>query len=46
MSDDKKTATTGRELNRQWSELWADLGVPGAAPTNNAGERRIRPAVF
>ena len=46
MSGDKKTASLGRELNRQWGELWAYLSEPGAEPTNNAGERRIRPAVL
>jgi transposase len=46
MCDDKKTASLGRELNRQWGELWAYLDVEGAEPTNNAGERKIRPAVL
>lgn len=46
MSGDQKTASLGKELNRQWGELWAYLGAHGAEPTNNVGERRIRPAVL
>jgi transposase len=43
---DKKTSTLGKELNRQWGELWAYLEVDGAEPTSNAGERQMRPAVL
>ena len=43
---DKKTVSMAKDLNRQWVALWGYLGEEGAEPTNNAGERRIRPAVL
>ena len=43
---DKKTMSLAKDLDRQWDALWAYLGPDGAEPTNNAGERRIRPAVL
>ncbi len=36
----------GRELLKQWECLWTFVRVPGVEPTNNAGERAVRPGVL
>ncbi len=43
---DKRTRGVAKDLDRQWDSLWSYLETDGAEPTNNAGERRIRPAVL
>jgi transposase len=41
-----RAAPLGRELLKQWECLWTFVGVPGVEPTNNAGERAVRPGVL
>jgi len=41
-----KTAKTCRNLLTVEAALWTFVHVPGVAPTNNAAERAIRPAVL
>jgi transposase len=36
----------GRELLKQWECLWTFVRVDGVEPTNNAGERAVRPGVL
>jgi transposase len=36
----------GRELLKQWECLWTFARVEGVEPTNNAGERAVRPGVL
>jgi transposase len=45
-SDHWRAAPLGRELLRQWECLWTFVRVPGVEPTNNAGERAVRPGVL
>ena len=45
-SDHPKTANTCRKLLAVEAALWTFALVPGLAPTNNAAERAIRPAVL
>lgn len=45
-SDHWRAAPLGRELLKQWECLWTFVGVPGVEPTNNAGERAVRPGVL
>jgi transposase len=42
----KPTRKMGRELEAQWDALWTFATTPGVDPTNNHGERQIRPAVL
>ena len=44
--DDPKVAGTCRDLLRQFECLWTFVTVEGVEPTNNAGERELRPAVI
>jgi transposase len=41
-----KTANFCTALLKLWPALWTFVTVPGVAPTNNAAERAIRPAVL
>jgi len=41
-----KAAGVCRALLKLWPALWTFVSVPGVAPTNNAAERAIRPAVL
>src|SRR6266545_6687518 len=41
-----KIASVSRELLSQWEALWTFSRVAGVAPTNNAAERAVRPAVL
>jgi len=41
-----KIASFSRELLLQWEALWTFSRVEGVAPTNNAAERALRPAVL
>ncbi|MNY49657.1 Transposase IS66 family protein [compost metagenome] len=43
---DKKAATLAKELNTLWGHLWTFVHTDGVEPTNNEGERDIRPAVL
>ena len=45
-SASEKTAATCRALLDHFEALWTFTRVPGIAPTNNAAERAIRPAVL
>jgi transposase len=36
----------GRELLKQWECLWTFVRLEGVEPTNNAGERAVRPGVL
>jgi transposase len=42
----KRTRKMGRELTAQWDALWTFASTPDVDPTNNHGERQIRPAVL
>lgn len=44
--DDPKTQSLARNLESQWDSLWTFVTTPGVEPTNNEGERKIRPAVL
>ena len=44
--DHKKVRALGRDLLKQWDSLWPFLHHDGAEPTNNHGERTIRPSVL
>jgi len=46
VGDHPKTANTCRKLLTVEAALWTFVRVPGVAPTNNAAERAIRPAVL
>jgi transposase len=41
-----RAAPLGRELLKQWECLWTFVRVLGVEPTNNAGERAVRPGVL
>jgi len=41
-----RAAPLGRELLKQWECLWTFVRVAGVEPTNNAGERAVRPGVL
>jgi transposase len=41
-----RAAPLGRELLKQWECLWTFVRVDGVEPTNNAGERAVRPGVL
>jgi transposase len=41
-----KTANFCTALLKLWPALWTFVTVPGIAPTNNAAEQAIRPAVL
>jgi transposase len=43
---DAKAAGLCRALDRLWPALWTFAEVEGVAPTNNAAERALRPAVL
>jgi transposase len=43
---DAKAAGVCWELRKLWPALWTFAVVPGVAPTNNAAERALRPAVL
>jgi transposase len=45
-SDHWRAGPLGRELLKQWECLWTFVRVPGVEPTNNAGERAVRPGVL
>jgi transposase len=45
-SDHWRAAPLGRELLKQWECLWTFVRVEGVEPTNNAGERAVRPGVL
>jgi transposase len=45
-SDHWRAGPLGRELLRQWECLWTFVRVVGVEPTNNAGERAVRPGVL
>lgn len=45
-SPSQKAAGLCRALLALWPALWTFVTVPGVAPTNNAAERAIRPAVL
>lgn len=45
-SQSAKAAGLCRDLLKLWPALWTFVTVPGVAPTNNAAERAIRPAVL
>jgi transposase len=43
---DQKTAGTAREILRLEQAMWTFVDVPGIEPTNNFGERIVRPSVM
>jgi transposase len=43
---DKKTAGTAREILKLEQAMWTFVDVPGVEPTNNFGERTVRPSVM
>ncbi len=43
---DPRAATLCRALDRLWPALWTFVDADGVAPTNNAAERALRPAVL
>jgi transposase len=45
-SDHWRAAPLGRELLKQWECLWTFVRLEGVEPTNNAGERAVRPGVL
>jgi transposase len=45
-SEHWRAGPLGRELMKQWECLWTFVRVPGVEPTNNAGERAVRPGVL
>jgi transposase len=45
-SPSAKAASLCRALLALWPALWTFVTVPGVAPTNNAAERAVRPAVL
>jgi transposase len=45
-SPDRKAAGLCRELRKWWPALWTFARIDGVAPTNNAAERALRPAVL
>lgn len=45
-SEHWRAGPLGRELWKQWECLWTFVRVLGVEPTNNAGERAVRPGVL
>jgi transposase len=45
-SEHWRASPLGRELLKQWECLWTFVRVSGVEPTNNAGERAVRPGVL
>jgi transposase len=45
-SDHWRAAPLGRELLKHWECLWTFVRVERVEPTNNAGERAVRPGVL
>jgi transposase len=45
-SEHWRAGPLGRELGKQWECLWTFVRVAGVEPTNNAGERAVRPGVL
>jgi transposase len=45
-SDHWRAGPLGRELLKQWECLWTFVRLEGVEPTNNAGERAVRPGVL
>lgn len=43
---DKKAKAMAKDLNKKWAYLWTCATEDDVAPTNNVGEREIRPAVI
>jgi transposase len=46
VSRHKRTKRLAKQLQAQWDALWTFASTPGVDPTNNHGERQIRPAVL
>jgi transposase len=44
--DHSKTAGTCRDIHKREEALWTFVYVEGVAPTNNFGERQVRPGVL
>ena len=42
----KKTASTSKQLLKNWASLWVFLDHENVEPTNNLAERQLRPAVI